>query len=70
MDKWDILEALAIVLLSIIISIILTYPVMLLWNLLMPTIFNLPELTFWQTFGLQTLVSCFIPFRNNSGGRR
>ena len=70
MNKWDILEALLIVSLSIVISIILTYPVMLLWNLLMPTIFNLPELTFWQTFGLQILVSCFIPFRNNSGGRR
>jgi len=28
---------------------------MLLWNWLMPTLFQLPEITFWQACGLQLL---------------
>jgi hypothetical protein len=34
-------------------------PLMILWNWLMPTIFNLPEITFWQACGLQ-LLSTFL----------
>ena len=30
-------------------------PLMLLWNWLMPTLFQLPEITFWQACGLQLL---------------
>ena len=30
-------------------------PLMILWNWLMPMIFNLPEITFWQACGLQLL---------------
>lgn len=70
MDKYDVLEYILLFLIGIAFNIILTFPVMWLWNYLMPMIFDLPKLTFWQTFGLQILVSCFIPFRNNSGGRR
>jgi hypothetical protein len=33
----------------------LVYGTMLLWNWLMPYLFNLPELTFWQTAGLLLL---------------
>ena len=36
-------------------------PFYLLWNWLMPIIFKLPELTFWQSIGLLALVS--IPFQ-------
>jgi len=32
-------------------------PLMLLWNGLMPTIFGLPEITFWQACGLQLLAT-------------
>jgi hypothetical protein len=30
-------------------------PLMVLWNWLMPTIFDLPEITFWQACGLNIL---------------
>jgi hypothetical protein len=32
-------------------------PLMVLWNWLMPTIFNLPEIGFWQACGLQLLAT-------------
>ena len=35
--------------------VLLGYPLMLLWNWLIPTIFNLPEITFWQAIGLNIL---------------
>jgi len=36
-------------------AVILGLPLMWLWNWLMPTIFNLPEITFWQALGLNAL---------------
>lgn len=39
----------------IFVIILITYPTMLLWNCLMPTIFGLPTITFWQTLGLNLL---------------
>ncbi len=50
-------------------SILLTFPVMWLWNYLMPMIFGLPKLTFWQTFGLQVLVGCFVPSHSSSSSK-
>jgi hypothetical protein len=44
-----------------IILVLLGYPLMLLWNWLMPFLFNLPEITFWQAIGLNVL--CTILFR-------
>ena len=35
--------------------VLLGYPLMLLWNWLMPVIFGLPEITFWQAIGLNLL---------------
>ena len=32
-------------------------PLMVLWNWLMPTIFGLPEIGFWQACGLQLLAT-------------
>lgn len=46
-----------ILLMSIGLSFLLTYPVMWLWNWLMPMIFGLQTLTFWQTFGLTMLAN-------------
>lgn len=37
------------------ICILLGLPLMLLWNWLMPDIFNLPQIGFWQAVGLQVL---------------
>ena len=45
-------------------SIIFAWPVMLLWNWLMPVIFGLPPLTFWQSFGLMLL--CSLLFKSTS----
>lgn len=47
----------AILLMSVGFSFLLTYPVMWLWNWLMPAIFGLKTLTFWQTFGLTMLAN-------------
>ena len=38
-----------------IVIVLLGYPLMLLWNWLMPIIFGLPEITFWQAIGLNFL---------------
>ena len=38
-------------------AVILGLPLMWLWNWLMPTIFNLPEITFWQALGLNALTT-------------
>ena len=39
------------------ISVILGFPLMILWNWLMPTIFYLDEITFWQALGLNALAT-------------
>jgi hypothetical protein len=55
-------EAIALFLGTIaIIVVLLGYPVMLLWNWLMPELFGLSEVTFWQAIGLNIL--CTILFR-------
>lgn len=41
--------------------------VLLLWNWLVPTLFGLPHITFWQAFGLLAL--CRILFGGFGGGR-
>jgi len=52
-------------LLALIVTIILIlgYPMMLLWNWLMPELFGLPTITFLQAIGLNILTS--IIFRPN-----
>jgi hypothetical protein len=50
-----------------IVMVLLGYPVMLLWNWLIPAVFGIPqghaayEITFWQAIGLNVL--CTILFR-------
>lgn len=46
-------------------AIIFAYPVMLLWNWLMPEIFGLCKITFWQTFGIIFLSNAL--FKGSSG---
>ena len=46
-----------------IVIVLLGYPVMLLWNWLIPEIFGLSKITFWQAIGLNVL--CTILFRPN-----
>ena len=37
--------------------ILFGYPTMLLWNWLMPDLFSLPYITFWQACGINLLAS-------------
>lgn len=41
---------------------------MALWNTLCPVLFNLPTITYWQTCGLQLLISCLFNFSNTKIG--
>jgi hypothetical protein len=38
-------------------------PLMILWNILIPTIFGLPYITFWQACGLQLMAALL--FKSN-----
>ena len=53
----------AIIGLIAIVIVLLGYPLMLIWNWLVPEIFGLSEITFWQAIGLNIL--CTILFRPN-----
>ena len=46
-----------VTLIIMIVAILLGLPLMILWNLLMPDLFRLPYITFWQAVGLNILAS-------------
>jgi hypothetical protein len=46
-------------------ALALGFPVMWLWNWLMPTLFRLPQLSFWQAVGL--LLLCHLLFKGHHG---
>jgi uncharacterized protein YacL len=52
------------IILVVITALIAALPTYLLWNWLMPVIFNLPVITFWQALGINIL--CEILFKSNS----
>jgi hypothetical protein len=60
----DIIETigsiLTAILIIVLVALILGFPLMWLWNWLMPSIFNLPEITFWQALGLNALSTILI----------
>ena len=49
------------------IALLLTLPTMWLWNWLMPVIFGLKTITFWQALGLNIL--CGILFRSSTSSK-
>jgi hypothetical protein len=55
MMKQTIHNILLVVGLLILACLLFGAPLMVLWNWLMPTIFGLPEITFWQACGLNIL---------------
>lgn len=60
-----IIGAISVVILTIaVIGLFATLPVMWLWNWLMPEIFNLTEITFWQALGLVILSSLLFKSSN------
>ena len=64
MEMDNIIETIGSILTAILIIVlvaaILGFPLMWLWNWLMPGIFNLPEITFWQALGLNALSAILI----------
>lgn len=50
-------------LLAVLLALLIGGPLWLLWNWLMPTIFGLPYITFWQAVGLNLLAT--ILFKSN-----
>ena len=62
--KNNVLEAILLIVgLIVLAAILLALPLQLLWNWLMPVIFNLSEITFWQALGLNMLAG--ILFKSN-----
>ena len=53
--------AIIAILFRIVVLFIFSVPVMYLWNWLMPAIFNLPIVNFWQTVGIMLLLNLMIP---------
>lgn len=51
-----------IILLVVLLMSLLVWPIMWLWNWIMPIVFGLPILTYWQTFALWMLSGVF--FKN------
>jgi hypothetical protein len=50
-------------LIAVVLALLIGGPLWLLWNWLMPLIFGLPQITFWQAVGLNMLSS--ILFKNS-----
>lgn len=64
---WSIVgKIIGIILLIAAIVGVFGYCIMLLWNWLMPVIFGLPIITFWQAVGIDVLMTIlFIPVHFN-----
>ncbi len=50
----------------LLIILVLGLPLMWLWNWLMPIIFHLPEITFWQAVGLNLLSAMLFTNKGSS----
>lgn len=56
MDFGDFIAGfLLVIIIAFVIAIIMGFPMMWLWNTLMPSIFGLTKITFWQGVGLNLL---------------
>ena len=61
----NITAVLSIITIVIVTVFLLAFPTMWLWNYIMPTVFNLPEISFWQTLALLILSEIFFKKNNN-----
>ena len=62
MDK--LVAFLGVIVLIIVISAVMTFPTMLLWDGIMPDLFGVKQITFMQAWGLNLL--CSILFKTTS----
>lgn len=61
LDKMTLSQLLVIVLLSIVLSFILSYPLMILWNLcLVPAVSVLSQVTWTQMWGINILIALLV----------
>jgi hypothetical protein len=51
------------------VALIVAFPVMLLWNALMPDLFGLQLIGFWQALGLTVLCSILFKSSNSSSSK-
>lgn len=63
-----LIKFLGIIGLIVALSFLFALPVLFLWNAVMPDIFGLPEINFWQALCL-TLLSNFL-FKNSSSNNK
>lgn len=49
------------VIVALAIGMLFAFPIMFLWNYVMPAIFGLPTITFWQAFWLKVLTAFMVP---------
>ena len=53
--------ALGAIAIAALLIFLFAFPVMWLWNMLVPTTFGGPTLTFWQTFGFMIMIRLILP---------
>lgn len=61
-----VIVVLGVITLFVVVALLVGFPVMWLWNWLMPVIFGFPTINFWQAVGLNLLSSCLIRSTSNS----
>ena len=61
-EKMNFITGAIIVIIAIAISLVINFPVMLLWNWLMPKLLHTPELSYWEAYGLFWLISLLTLF--------
>ncbi len=64
MKEKIILAVVGFVGLVVVVGLLMTIPVWLLWNAVMPDIFGVPAISFWQAMGVSFLSSCL--FKSSS----
>ena len=69
---WDVVSPVLVMILTGVtvfftVGLVLSIPLCLLWNWLMPYIFGLPKLNILQTFGLSVLISLLSPRKVSLG---
>ena len=68
MKRWWILKGIKMILLFLLIGAAMSYLVMGLWNWLMPVVFGLGSITFWQALGMLLLAKLIFGFGRGGWG--
>ncbi|MBK9729956.1 MAG: hypothetical protein IPO83_01500 [Chitinophagaceae bacterium] len=70
MKRWWILKGIKMFFLFVLIGAAMTYLVMTLWNWLMPVVFGLSVITFWQALGILLLSKLIFGFGRGGWGHK